>query len=319
MTPDLRSRSGMTLVEIMIAMVVGVMVLGVSMNFTVQTFRGVESASLREDLFRTGRFIGSSLERDLANTGVAIQSQERSGTLMAKGDTLVIVSVPYDSIATAPFTALTPTYSMPTGLATPATAGIGNCGTRCVTVQGSATDTVKFGVGSMVQMMVDNERRFINVTRKTARSSNRYDIEFSVADSLMLHPANWTRPDPSATPLLLRPAETSFQRISPVMYYRNSQNQLIRATRLDAGNVPVGDVVADGVTSVSIWLFYADGDSARRSNPDDFDDSNDHNDLAAVSYRVTLRGSRAERGVFPTRTFEWRYAPRNLAYERNRY
>ncbi len=318
MPPTLRARSGMTLVEVMIAMVVGIVVLGASMNFTMHTFRGVESASLREDLFRSGRFIGSSLERDLASTGVAIKSQERFGTLMAKGDTLVIVSVPYDSITVAPFTALTPTYSMPAGTATPAINGTGNCGTRCVTVQGSAGDTVKFGVGSMVQMMVDNERRFINVTRKTARSSNRYDIEFTIADTLMLHPAGWVRPDPSATPLLLRPAETSFQRLSPVMYFRNAQNQLVRATRLNGANVPVGDVVADSVTAMSIWLFYADGDSARTSNPSDADDSNDHDDLAAVSVRVTLRGTRPDRGVVPTKVFEWRYAPRNLAYERNR-
>lgn len=318
MTTTTGSRAGMTLIEVMIAMLVGVIILGSAMNLTVQSFRGVEATNLREDLSRTGRFIGSSLERDLANTGVAIRSQSRFGTLLAKGDTLVIVSVPYDSIATAPFTALTPTYSMPAGTATP-TAGRGDCGTTCVTVQGSATDTVNFGVGNMVQMNVDNERRFINVTRKDPGASNTYQIRFTVADTLMLHPADWVRPDPSASLLQLRPAETSFQRISPVMYYRDAQNRLIRATRLTTGNAPSGEIVAENVTAMAVWLFYADGDSARVSNPSDADDSNDHDDIAAVTVRVTLQGARAERGVTPTRTFQWRYAPRNLTYERNRY
>lgn len=318
MTTHPRSRAGMTLVEVMIAMVVGVIILGSAMNLTVQSFRGVESTNLREDLTRTGRFIGTLLERDLANTGVAIKSQERFGTLMAKGDTLVIISVPYDSIAVSPFTAQTPTYSMPVGTATPV-AGRGDCGTNCVTVQGSATDTVAFGVGDMVQMNVDNERRFINVTRKEAGASHTYQVHFTVADTLMLHPADWVRPDPSASLLQLRPAETSFQRLSPVMYYRDSQNRLIRSTRLSAGNAPVGDVVAENVTGMTVWLFFADGDSARTANPTDTDDSNDHDDLAAVTVHVTLAGARAERGVTPTRSFQWRYAPRNLTYERNRY
>ena len=95
----------MTLVEIMIAMVVGVIVMGAAMSFTITTFRGVERTNLREDVFRTGRFLGPSLERDVAQAGVSIRSQPRFGTLLAKGDTLVIISVPYDSLQSPPFPA----------------------------------------------------------------------------------------------------------------------------------------------------------------------------------------------------------------------
>ena len=88
----------MTLVEIMIALVVGLIIMTSAMSFTVTTFRGVDHTNLREDVFRTARFIGTSLERDAASAGVAIRSQVRFGTMLAKGDTLVFVSVPYDTL-----------------------------------------------------------------------------------------------------------------------------------------------------------------------------------------------------------------------------
>ena len=42
-------------------------------------------------------------------------------------------------------------------------------------------------------------------------------------------------------------------------------------------------------------------------------------DLASVKISATLKNMRRDRnqGVAAQRTFEWRYSPRNLAYERN--
>jgi prepilin-type N-terminal cleavage/methylation domain-containing protein len=326
MTDPWQNRRGMTLVEIMIAMVVGVIVMGAAMSFTVTTFRGVEHTNMREDVFRTGRFLGSSLERDVSHAGVAISSQTRFGTLMAKGDTLVIVSVPFDSLQSPPFPvgrALAPVYSMPAGTPTPATPGLGTCGTHCVDVQVATTmptDTLQFGVGSMVQMNVDNERRFLNVTGKRIMGGGRFQITFSPADTLFLHPADWAAPAASALNLQLRPAETSFQRITPVMYYRDAQNRVIRSTGLTAGGAPIGDVMAENVVGWEVWLFFADGDSVESADPTDADVSNDHDDLASVKVTATLQNVRADRNVGTPvqRTFEWRYSPRNLAYERNR-
>ena len=325
MTLQQLGRRGMTLVEIMIAMVVGVIVMGAAMSFTITTFRGVEHTNLREDVFRTGRFLGASLERDVAQAGVAIRSQPRFGTLLAKGDTLVIVSVPYDSLQSPPFPAglgLAPVYSMPAGTATPATPGLGSCGTYCVDVQVAAampTDTLQFGVGSMVQMNVDSERRFLNVTAKRNMGGGRYQITFSAADTLFLHPADWARDPASAQNLQLRPAETSFQRITPVMYYRNAQKQVMRSTRLTAGGAPVAEAIADSVTTWDVWLFFSDGDSAKMADPTDADLTNDYGDLASVKVVATLKNVRRDRnqGVAGQRVFEWRYSPRNLAYERN--
>lgn len=318
-------RRGMTLVEIMIAMVVGVIVMASAMSFTITTFRGVESTNLREDVFRSGRFLGASLERDVASAGVAMRSQLRFGTLLAKGDTLVVVSVPYDTLPTpllaTPAPGVAPIYSMPTGTATPATPGLGSCGTYCVDVQvGITGDTLQFGVGNTIQMNVDNERRFLNVTAKRNMGSGRYQITFSANDTLFLHPATWARPVSSAQNLQLRPAETSFQKINPVMYYRDGQNRIVRATRLTTGGAPNGEVVAENVTAWEVWLFFEDGDSARVANPTDADDTNNYDDLASVKVRATLQNARADRnlGTAASRNFEWRFSPRNLAYERNR-
>ena len=77
MTGPWQNRRGMTLIEIMLAMVVGVIVMGAAMSFTVTTFRGVEHTNMREDVFRTGRFLGSSLERDVSHAGVAISVPKR--------------------------------------------------------------------------------------------------------------------------------------------------------------------------------------------------------------------------------------------------
>jgi len=315
----------MTLVEIMIAMVVGLIIMTSAMSFTVTTFRGVEHTNLREDVFRTARFIGTSLERDAASAGVAIRSQVRFGTMLAKGDTLVFVSVPYDTLPVplrnpaAP--GIAPVYSMPAGTVTPASPGMGSCGTYCVDVKvDSIADTLQFGVGSMIQMNVDNERRFLNVTAKQNMGSGRYQITFSPNDTLFLHPAGWSRPISSAQNLQLRPAETSFQRITPVMFYRDAQNRIMRSTSLSASGEPIGEVVAENVTAWTVWLFFADGDSARAADPDVADESDDYDDLTSVKVTATVQNSRADRnlGAAGTRTFEWRYSPRNLAYERNR-
>ena len=307
-------RRGMTLAEIMIAMVVGLIIMTSAMSFTITTFRGVEHTNLREDVFRTARFIGASLERDAASAGVSIRSQVRFGTLLAKGDTMVIVSVPFDTLPVPlrnpAVPGIAPVYSMPAGTATPATPGLGSCGTYCVDVRvDSIADTLQFGVGNMIQMNVDNERRFLNVTGKRNMGGGRYQITFSANDTLFLHPAGWAQPISSAQNLQLRPAETSFQRISTVMYYRDAQNRLIRSTALTTGGAPVGDVVAENVINWTVWLFFEDGDSARVADPSDGDDTNDYDDLVSVKAMATLRNARADRnlGVAATRNFEWRY------------
>ena len=182
------------------------------------------------------------------------------------------------------------------------------------------TDTLQIGVGNMIQMNVDNERRFLNVTAKRNMGGGRYQLTFSAGDTLFLHPADWARDPASAQNLQLRPAETSFQKITPVMYYRNAQKQIMRSTGLTAGGAPIAEVLADSVTAWDVWLFFADGDSAKMADPTDA--------RPRPTTTVTWRASRSPRRCRtcvatatwarrPRARFEWRYSPRNLAYERN--
>ena len=141
-------------------------------------------------------------------------------------------------------------------------------------------------------MNVDDERRFLNVTAKRNMGSGRYQITFSANDTLFLHPAGWARPIASAQNLQLRPAETSFQKITPVMYYRDATNRLIRSTSLTTGGDPTGEVVADNVTAWTVWLFFEDGDSAAwpthpmPTTPMTIDD------LSSVKVMATLQNAR---------------------------
>jgi hypothetical protein len=93
----------------------------------------------------------------------------------------------------------------------------------------------------------------------------------------------------------------------------------MRSTGLTAGGVPIAEAIADSVMTWDVWLFFADGDSAKMADPTDTDLTNDYGDLASVKITATLKNVRRDRntGTAAQRTFEWRYSPRNLAYERN--
>ena len=94
--PEHRSvdRNGFTRVEMLISLVVSLVVLGASLSFVGSTFRGADGNKLREEVYRSARFIGMSLERDIQTTGVGIESEIRFGTLSTFNDTLVVLHVP---------------------------------------------------------------------------------------------------------------------------------------------------------------------------------------------------------------------------------
>ena len=105
------------------------------------------------------------------------------------------------------------------------------------------------------------------------------------------------------------------------MYYRDARTGSSAARSLDGGGAPTGRSGAPRTSAAwTVWLFFADGDSARTADPTDVDVTNDYDDLASVKVIARpFRGSRDRNvGGGPTKTFEWRYSPRNLAYERNR-
>ncbi|MFT5433571.1 MAG: hypothetical protein ACI9OJ_004277, partial [Myxococcota bacterium] len=66
------------------------------------------------------------------------------------------------------------------------------------------------------------------------------------------------------------------------------------------------------------------GSEAEYANPYDMDGGNDYDDLLGVRIKAEISGdhpllrSNPEGVPNPTRIYEWRFAPRNLTYERNR-
>ena len=153
-------RAGFTLVELMIAMIVGLVVLATATAVVASTWRGLAGGRMREGVERNARFINEALNRDLSETGVDLASSVRFGSLSARNDTIVILSVPYvNGVAAAPHTFQ---YA-----GAPLAAGTGSCGTWCVDVD---TVTWDIAVNDLALLQSSNERRLIQVTDVSRRA-----------------------------------------------------------------------------------------------------------------------------------------------------
>ena len=150
-------RAGFTLVELMIAMIVGLVVLATATAVVASTWRGLAGGRMREGLQRNARFINEALNRDLSETGVGIASSVQFGSLSVRNDTIVILSVPYvNDTAAAP-------HTFQYGGA-PLAAATGSCGTYCVDVDTVAWD---LAANDLALLQANNERRLIEVTNVT--------------------------------------------------------------------------------------------------------------------------------------------------------
>ena len=97
-------REGFTLIELLISVVLSVVIMGASLSFALVAFRSTEGNKLREEVYRSSRFIGMALQRDIQTTGVGIASEIRFGTLSTFNDTLVVLHVPWEPTTAFPYT-----------------------------------------------------------------------------------------------------------------------------------------------------------------------------------------------------------------------
>lgn len=297
-------RAGFTLVELLIAMTVGLVVLAAATGLVASTWRGMSGNREREGIERNARFINEALMRDLSETGVGISSSVRFGTLSARGDTIVILSVPYtNNVPASPHTIQ---YAGP-ALA-PAT---GTCGTYCIDV-----DTVGFdiAIGDLALLQSSNERRLIQVTNVT-RAGGKASVTFSPDSTLLQHEGAYARN------LQLSSTSTVIMKLKFVEYYVQNQ-RLMRAERLNADRTPAGELIATGVDSIKVNLVFTNGNLAPTADPTDASGENDWNDIMATRVFATLQSDPTDtrlRGGLPvTRNYQWWFAPRNLKYEKNR-
>jgi hypothetical protein len=116
---------------------------------------------------------------------------------------------------------------------------------------------------------------------------------------------------------------TTVQRLDMIAYWRDAQNNLWRATRMDpATGALVGEIVTTGCTAFTARVIFQDGTTSAVSGADSTVAGRTFSDINAVLITTTLKSdvvdSRINNGVALGRTYTFRVQPRNLLYERNR-
>jgi hypothetical protein len=252
-----------------------------------------------------------SLERDFLSTGVGIASTGSFGSLAVFNDTIVIYRIPFQGGAMYPPHDLAP----PTGTSNPLPPG-GTCGGTCLHL-GKASGTFTLQAGDLARLQVNNERRLILVTAVAdpGGPNDTVRVSYSTATSLLDYAAGLSGG------LQLDRYSTFVQKLAPVVYWVQN-GTLYRAERLNADGTLAGDVMAEGVQSWDVKLTFTDGDVLDGANATDSDPTNDYDDILGVQINARLAADRTDRrvnnGALYTRDYQWRFAPRNLMYERNR-
>jgi prepilin-type N-terminal cleavage/methylation domain-containing protein len=307
---------GFTFIELMIALALGVLVLAAAVGFVVREMRNLAGSELRQSLSRNSRYIGVSLRHDIQRAGIEIASTNSFGSVAvwpgAAGDTLVVLHIPY-------LPDLAPPHSLipPAGSDNPLPPG-GTCGSSCLDLAKlpASVTPLELEAGDLARVQIPGQRQLLMVEQIDETSDSTFQLTFTPIDTILRQPASLTGG------MLLDRYGTYVQKIEPVIYYLDDEEQLIRAPRLNQNGSPSGDVLAYGVEEFDVKLLFSDGDELERADPFDTDDTNDYDDIIAVKVRVTLKAERADprvnQGDLLRRTMEWIIAPRNLRYEKYR-
>ncbi len=293
------AQAGFTLIEVMIATVIGVIVLTASTSLAMTTLQSLAGTQLRDGIDRNARFIGMSLTRDLQEAGVELDSKSTFGSLAVYGDTISVLRVPYDPTEAQPYTLSVANFAN------------GVCGLTCVEIQ---TGGVAPGLsaGDLALLQSQTVRRLIRVTGVGAVAGG-YRVDFA-NNALLLNRV-------AGMPAITNPAASFVQRLATATYWRQG-SQLMRATTVSTAGTPQGEIVATGVQTLTVTLVFTDGHEASFASGTDADATNNYDQIAAIRIRSVLQADRANPrvngGVLLTRSKEWYVVPRNLVYERNR-
>jgi hypothetical protein len=308
-TSKLGSRAGYSVVELLIACVMGVLVLSSALSLAMTTFRSMAGLQLRDGIDRNARYLGMVLQRDLTETGVDVEALAGSGTLAVWADTIAILRAKWDG----PTNSSVPAYPVSNANMNQ---GVNNPGGTPTYVDISSATVPLMAVGDVVRYQKNSLRRLLLVNSIT-RVGTAYRIGFTPGTWLIHHAAGLAG---GAPPAIGNPTSATVQALAMVMYYRNG-TQLMRAQSLDvATNRPVGAVVAEGVQTFDAWLTFTNGVEALTA--DTTNAATSYNQIAGIRVRATMQAEatdfRVNNGALLTKQFEWFVAPRNLIYERNR-
>ncbi len=299
--PRRPATAGFTLVEIMIALVIGLAVLGASMSVAMAAWQGVRGTALRDGIERRARFLGVSLQRDVQEVGVDLDSDPVNGSLIAAADTAIFLRVPYSP---------NPAPAYPLSLVNFAN---GQCGSTCLEFVRD-TAALQLAAGDLARVQSGTARRLIVVTSVTPLSATTAQVRFANLGSL-LHQAG-------GIASLATGNGTFVQRLAMVAYWRQGTT-LTRAEGVSATGALLGNALAEGVSAFSVALVFTDRDTLPSANGSDSDPTNDYNLIAGIRFRATLEADRPDPringGALLSQQREWYYVPRNLVYQRNHF
>lgn len=308
------SRHGFTVLELLVAMAVGVVVITAVFAFLLVQIRSLEGSDVREELSRNGRYLGISLRHDVQAAGIELLSTTSFSSLAAfpgdPGDTLMILHVPYVPSPAPPHDLLPPT-----GTDNPLPVG-GTCGMTCLDLAYDPGRPLELRAGDLARLQVAGTRRLLLLNQVSVTGDSSLAVTFTAHENLLRQPAGLSND------LRLDRYSSYVQELRPILYYLDDQRRLWRAISLNPDGTPKGDVLAYGVEGFDVKLMFADGDEHDSAGPFDADDSNDYDDIVGVRIRATIVTGRADprvnRGQPLKHEFEWIVSPRNLRYEKHR-
>lgn len=304
-----RPRRGFTIAEVLLSLTIALVVISSATAFSVQSWRTRRGWTVRETVDRDGRFIGLSLARDVQEAGIAVTSTPVFASIDGYGDTLTVLTVPYEPDEAPVYPIFDdgdtlPTY--PPG---------GTCGATCIEFQ-KVNGAVTLQAGDIVRLQVASTRRLLLLTDVSVGGGNTFRIEFLPVSRLINRPSGLDS-------LLLTRSGSTIQQVNVIAYWRDASTKTIkRADAVNSSGQLVGTTMASGVEAFSTMLQFTNGSQYQSYNGADADTLNDGNDILGVKIRAQIKSSRADpsvnRGQPVARWYEWRVAPRNLLYEKNR-
>ena len=304
-----RTRSGFTLAELLISMTVALVVISTTTSFSVHSWKTRRGWTVREGIDRGARFVGLSLARDLQEAGISIESTPTFASLGTFGDTISVLSVPYEP-AEAPVYAIyndgdtLPTY--PPG---------GNCGATCIEFL-IPSGTLELAAGNVALLQVGTNRRLLLLESAVNLGNGRFRVAFLNTPTLLGRMSGLDS-------LLLFRSGTTIQKLNAVVYWHDpSTKKLYRASTLSSSGAPNGHLMASHVENFDASLLFLNDSESASYNGIDADTLNDGNDIIGARIRAQMKSDRrdpAVNGGQPIlRWYEWKVAPRNLQYEKNR-
>lgn len=303
------ARRGFSLTEVLISLTLATVVLSTATAFAVQSWQTRRGWTVRETVDRDARFVGLSIARDVQEAGIAITSTPVFASIDGVGDTLSILSVPYTPTEAPVY----PIYD--DGDTLPTYPPGGTCGATCIEFQ-TVNGTAALGAGDLVRLQVANTRRVLLLTSVASSAAGRFQVQFLPVNTLINRPSGLDS-------LLLMRSGTTIQKLNVTLYYRDPYaKKLMRADKLNSSGQPVSAVMATNVEAFDVRLLFTNGNEAITYNGVDADTLNDGNDLMGVKVRAKIKSHRSDPSVNGgqpvSRWYEWKVAPRNLLYEKNR-